>query len=42
MLMYEQGFKWWNMGYAAAVAFVLFIFIAAATLVQLKVQRASK
>ena len=42
MLMYEQGFKWWNMGYAAAVAFVLFIFIAAATLVQLKVQRAAK
>jgi multiple sugar transport system permease protein len=42
MLMYEQGFKWWNMGYAAAVAFVLFIFIAAATLVQLKVQRATK
>jgi len=32
MLMYEQGFKWWNMGYAAAVAFVLFIFIAVATL----------
>jgi multiple sugar transport system permease protein len=42
MLMYEQGFKWWNMGYAAAVAFVLFIFIAAATLVQIKVQRAAK
>jgi multiple sugar transport system permease protein len=42
MLMYEQGFKWWNMGYAAAVAFVLFIFIAAATLVQLRVQRAAK
>jgi multiple sugar transport system permease protein len=42
MLMYEQGFKWWNMGYAAAVAFVLFLFIAAATLIQLKVQRASK
>jgi multiple sugar transport system permease protein len=42
MLMYEQGFKWWNMGYAAAVAFVLFIFIAAATLVQLRVQRATK
>jgi multiple sugar transport system permease protein len=42
MLMYEQGFKWWNMGYAAAVAFVLFIFIAVATLVQLKVQRAAK
>jgi len=42
MLMYEQGFRWWNMGYAAAVAFVLFLFIAAATLLQLKVQRTTK
>ena len=40
MLMYEQGFRWWNMGYAAAVAFVLFIFIGLATLLQLKAQRA--
>ena len=40
MLMYEQGFRWWNMGYAAAVAFILFLFIGAATLLQLKVQRA--
>jgi len=39
MLMYEQGFKWWNMGYAAAVAFILFLFIGAATLLQLRVQR---
>jgi len=39
MLMYEQGFKWWNMGYAAAVAFILFLFIAAVTLLQLRVQR---
>src|SRR5712691_6245886 len=39
MLMYEQGFKWWNMGYAAAVAFILFLFIGAATLLQLRVQK---
>jgi multiple sugar transport system permease protein len=39
MLMYERGFKFWNMGYAAAVAFILFIFIAMATLLQLKAQR---
>jgi len=38
MLMYEQGFKFWKMGYAAAVAFVLFLVIGAATLVQLKMQ----
>ena len=40
MLMYEQGFRWWNMGYAAAVAFILFLFIGGATLLQLKAQRA--
>jgi len=39
MLMYEQGFRWWNMGFAAAVAFILFLFIGAATLLQLWVQR---
>jgi len=27
LLMYEEGFRWWNMGYAAAVAFVLFAII---------------
>jgi multiple sugar transport system permease protein len=39
MLMYEQGFKFWEMGYAAAVAFVLFLVIGAATLVQIRLQR---
>ncbi|MEO8218702.1 MAG: sugar ABC transporter permease [Acidobacteriota bacterium] len=38
MHMYLQGFRWWNMGYAAAVAFVLFVVIAAATAIQLKLQ----
>jgi multiple sugar transport system permease protein len=38
-LMYEQGFRWWNMGFAASVAFVLFIVIAIATLLQLRVQK---
>jgi multiple sugar transport system permease protein len=40
LLMYEEGFRWWNMGYAAAVAFVLFTVILAATLLQLKFRRA--
>ena len=40
MLMYEQGFRWWNMGFAASVAFILFIVIAIATLLQLRVQKA--
>jgi multiple sugar transport system permease protein len=41
LLMYEQGFRWWNLGYAAAVAFVLFLVILAATLIQLRLQRAA-
>jgi multiple sugar transport system permease protein len=41
LLMYEQGFRWWNMGYAAAIAFMLFLVIFAVTLVQLRVQRRS-
>lgn len=32
MLMYREGFRWWNMGYAAAVAFVLFALVLLATL----------
>ncbi len=39
LLMYEEGFRWWNMGYAAAVAFVLFLVILIATLVQLRLQK---
>jgi multiple sugar transport system permease protein len=37
--MYEQGFKWWNLGTASAVAFLLFAMILAVTLVQLAVAR---
>ncbi len=36
LLMYEEGFRWWNMGQAAAVAFVLFALILVATAVQLR------
>jgi multiple sugar transport system permease protein len=39
LFMYEQGFRWWNMGYSAAIAFFLFLLILAATLVQLLLQR---
>ena len=31
LLMYREGFRWWNMGYASAVAFVLFAIILLAT-----------
>ena len=34
--MYEEGFKWWNLGNASAVAFVLFLFIFAVTALQLR------
>jgi multiple sugar transport system permease protein len=33
--MYEEGFRWWNLGYGAAVAFALFAVILAVTLLQL-------
>jgi multiple sugar transport system permease protein len=41
LLMYEEGFRWWRMGTAAAVAFVLFLIILAWTLVQFRLQRES-
>jgi len=37
--MYWEGFRWWNMGYSASIAFVLFIIIFIATLIQFKLQR---
>jgi multiple sugar transport system permease protein len=38
MLMYEQGFRWWRMGYATSIAFVLFVIMLAVTLVQMRLQ----
>lgn len=32
LYMYEQGFRWWNLGYAAAIAFALFGLIVAVSL----------
>lgn len=40
LLLYQQGFRWWNMGYAAAVAFVLFLIILFFTLLQMAWERA--
>lgn len=40
-LMYEEGFKWWNLGSASAVAFVLFALIFCVTAVQLRWMRRS-
>ena len=38
MLMYEYGFRWWRMGMAAALAFVLFVIMLLGTLIQMRLQ----
>jgi multiple sugar transport system permease protein len=38
-LMYDEGFKWWNLGSASAVAFLLFLIMFAATVVMLKLSQ---
>jgi multiple sugar transport system permease protein len=38
--MYEEGFKWWNLGFASAIAFLLFLLMFAVTMVQLYASRA--
>ena len=38
LLMFHEGFRFWNMGYAAAVAFVLFAILLVATALQLKLR----
>jgi multiple sugar transport system permease protein len=37
--MYEEGFKWWNLGFASAIAFMLFVLMFAVTVLQLYVAR---
>jgi multiple sugar transport system permease protein len=39
LLMYEEGFRWWRMGVAAAIAFVLFVLILGWTMLQLWMER---
>ena len=39
LFMYEQGFRWWRLGFAAAVAVVLFLLTLAGTAVQLRLRR---
>ncbi|MDE1895224.1 MAG: sugar ABC transporter permease [Xanthomonadaceae bacterium] len=38
-LMYEEGFKWWNLGTASAVAFTLFLVIFMVTTLLLRLAR---
>ncbi|TXH67446.1 MAG: sugar ABC transporter permease [Lysobacteraceae bacterium] len=37
--MFEEGFRWWNLGRASAVAFLLFLIILAATSLMMRVGR---
>jgi multiple sugar transport system permease protein len=37
--MYDEGFKWWSLGRASAVAFLLFVIMLVVTLVQLRLGR---
>jgi len=39
LMMYEEGFRWWRMGAAAAIAFLLLLVTLAGTLVQMWLQR---
>lgn len=38
-LMYEEGFKWWNLGSASAVAFLLFLIMFAVTAAMMRLAR---
>ena len=38
-LMYEEGFKWWSLGSASSVTFILFVLMFAVTLLQLRLAR---
>ena len=38
-LMYDEGFKWWNLGSASAVAFLLFLLMFAVTVLMVKLSR---
>jgi multiple sugar transport system permease protein len=40
--MYREGFRWWNMGYSAAIAFVLFFIIFGGTLLQFRIQKTTE
>ncbi|MBK7107074.1 MAG: sugar ABC transporter permease [Ignavibacteriae bacterium] len=42
LYMYNEGFRWWNMGYSASIAFVLFFIIFIATIIQFKIQKTTE
>jgi multiple sugar transport system permease protein len=40
-LLYDEGFKWWNLGRASAVAFVLFLLLYLVTALQTRLNRSA-
>jgi multiple sugar transport system permease protein len=38
LLMFTEGFRWWNLGYASAIAFVLFAIILLGTVIQFRLR----
>ncbi len=39
LYMYEEGFRWWRLGFSASIAVVLFLITLIGTVVQLRLQR---
>ena len=39
LMMYEEGFRWWRMGLAASIAFILFLIMLAGTWLQIRLTR---
>lgn len=39
LYMYQEGFRWWNIGYSTAIAFLLFVIILIGTIIQFKLQK---
>jgi multiple sugar transport system permease protein len=42
LLMYQQGFRWWSMGNAAAIAFILFALVLGTSLLQVALRRMTR
>jgi multiple sugar transport system permease protein len=39
LMLYEEGFRWWRLGMAAAIAFVLFVIMLIGTVIQMRLQK---
>lgn len=42
LYMYQEGFRWWNIGYSTSIAFMLFLIILIGTIIQFRLQRESE